>query len=328
MRKPRANVLSSLSLNIDAELVNDDYEKSREISTGYEWGDTTYRHDGFTIGKDYLRLEGRTISRDDLSTPLQVNELIGEGAFSQVFKAKWQDSPFVAVKRFCLLESSPQRRDMVLKELRALCRVDCECLVKLEGAFLAEGAVTMVLEYMNRGSLEDLLRQNHTKNHQLDEPTVAAIAYQMLMGLSYLHQLRVIHRDIKPGNVLLHDDGSVKLCDFGLASLNDQSLSTTVVGTTRYMAPERLRSKPYGRASDLWSYGLVILQCLTGDVSIWKDCNSMVHLVITVEETKMDDLLNGRNLSAETKEFLSYCLQEQPGKFRDEFENNDSSIAI
>ena len=65
----------------------------------------------------------------------------------------------------------------------------------------------------------------------------------------------------KPGNVLLDTKGNVKLCDFGLASLSsDRSLQTTMVGTTFYMAPERLRAQQYGRSSDLWSFGLVILE--------------------------------------------------------------------
>ncbi len=313
-------VLASLSLNIDAELINLEYDENSKVD--YCMGDSTYRQDGFSIGKDYLRLEGRTVTRGELvPSSLDINDLIGEGAFSKVYKGLWKRNPtdcreyqvaYVAVKEFCLMDSSPQRRDMLLKELRALCKISCECLVKFEGAFLHDDTVTMVLEYMDRGSLQDILKQNVKTGSTLKESFIASIAFQMLWGLSYLHHERIIHRDIKPGNVLIHGDGSVKLCDFGLASLSDRSLQTTVVGTTRYMAPERLRAKPYGRSSDIWSFGLVLLECLTGDIP-WKDSNSIVSLVITVEDTSMEEIMQGE-ITSHAREFMRMCLQHLPGK--------------
>jgi serine/threonine protein kinase len=316
-------ILESLSLNVDAELVNLEHDEVSKV--GYCMGDSTYRHDGFSIGKDYLRLEGRTVNRGELApSSLVLKELIGEGAFSKVHKGMWKrkskhsgegdEDAFVAVKQFCLLDSSSQRRAMLLKELRALCRISCESLVKLEGAFLFDDTVTMVLEFMNRGSLEDILKRNLKTGATLEESSITSIAFQMLWGLSYLHHERMIHRDIKPGNVLINADGKVKLCDFGLASLSDKSLQTTVVGTTRYMAPERLRSKPYGRSSDIWSCGLVILECLTGDIP-WKECDSIVSLVISVEETTFDDLVHD-NISSQSLDFLTMCLQHLPGTFQ------------
>ena len=314
-------ILGGISLNVDVELINHEYKETTKI--GYCMGDSTYRHDGFSIGKDYLRLEGRTITRGELvPTALELQNLIGQGAFSKVYKGLWKQRAVkhdykvtpVAVKEFCLMDCSQQRRDMLLKELRALCKIKSECLVKLEGAFLHEDTVTMVLEYMDCGSLEDVLKHNQKFVVSMEDSVTASVAFQMLCGLSYLHNERIIHRDIKPGNVLIHSDGSVKLCDFGLASLSDKSLQTTVVGTTRYMAPERLRARPYGRSSDLWSFGLVVLECLTGEIP-WKEADSIVSLVITAEETPIDDLLKKANLPSFAREFLSLILQHAPGTF-------------
>ena len=214
------------------------------------------------------------------------------------------------MKQFCVLDLSQQRRDMLTKELRALCNIDCECLVRFQGAFLEQDAITMVLEYMDKGSLEQLLA---TRKERLSERFIASVTYQMLWGVSYLHHERKMHRDIKPGNVLIHSSGAVKLCDFGLASLSDKSLQTTVVGTTRYMAPERLRAKPYGCSSDVWSLGLVILECFTRE-SPWKESNSIVSLVITVEETSIEELIP-KSVSSQIREVLLGCLQHQPGKY-------------
>ena len=183
-------------LNIDIESINEAHKPSEK---GFCMGDTTYRHDGFSIGNNYLRLEGRTLMRGDLlPKSLCMDKTIGEGAFSKVYKGRWsqkEKTVDVAVKQFCLLESSPQRREMLIKELKALCRIDCVHLVRLQGAFLENDAVTMVLEFMDRGSLEQLLRQK--PGGALSEPFVASVAYQMLLGLSYLHKERIIHRDIK-----------------------------------------------------------------------------------------------------------------------------------
>jgi serine/threonine protein kinase len=163
---------------------------------------------------------------------------------------------------------------------------------------------------MDRGSLEQLLA---TRKEELSERFIASVAFQMLWGLAYLHHEKILHRDIKPGNVLIHSSGAVKLCDFGLASLSDKSLQTTVVGTTRYMAPERLRARPYGRSSDVWSIGLVVLECFTRKFP-WKESDSIVSLVITVEETPIDELIPD-SVSSRIREVLIGCLQHQPGKY-------------
>jgi predicted Ser/Thr protein kinase len=214
-----------------------------DIHHDFQFGDTTYRHDGFTIGRDYLRLEGRTITRGELlPSSLVVQEMLGKGAFSQVHKATWtrrqhdDDSPsvqsgsqekkeqladqvLVAIKQCSILEDSPQRKEMLLKELRTLCEIQSEALVGFHGAFLQQDIVITVMEYMNRGSLDKLLKERL----RTERPTMpleqleqfqCAVAYQVLSGLQYLHQRRIIHRDIKPGNILLSSDGSVKLCDF------------------------------------------------------------------------------------------------------------------
>lgn len=332
--------------------------------TDFQFGDTTYRQDGFTIGRDYLRLEGKTITRGQLlPSCLTVQELLGQGAFSRVYKAVWKKentditaggqqqtitttircSPSssyneeenkepddscnavfkipVAIKQSSILDDSPKQTEMVLKELRTLCEIQCEALVGFHGAFLQGDCIVTVMEYMNGGSLEQLLKeqppQRSTRTTQEEhhlERFQCAVAYQVFAGLQYLHQRRILHRDIKPGNILLSTDGSVKLCDFGIASLQgDQSLQTTVVGTSRFMSPERLRARPYGRASDIWSVGLVLLEIWTGEMP-WHDCDSIVSLVVTVEETETVDLIPSSMDNKSIQDVVLGCLQMAPEK--------------
>jgi serine/threonine protein kinase len=130
-----------------------------------------------------------------LPSSLQIDDLIGQGAFSKVHRGAWtrkdEKSINVAVKAFSLSDSSDQRRDMLLKELRALIKVDCKCLVRFHGAFLQQDTVTMVLEYMDLGSIEQLLKRASVK---FDEPFLASMTFQMLWGLAYLHHEKIIHR--------------------------------------------------------------------------------------------------------------------------------------
>jgi len=331
-------------LGIDVIAVNAEATASIDNITfgdkAYQFGDTTYRHDGFSIGQDYLRCDGKTITRKKLlSKSLTVGNIIGQGNFSQVYKGMFdndydmgmngsKENPIpVAVKKCTILDISKQRKKMLLKELRVLSQLQSEALVGFQGAFLEDDAVVLVMEYMNGGSLEQWIKKNKNaidadslsaQSFQVKrEPFFASIAYQVLTGLEYLHSQRIIHRDIKPGNILLNRRGNVKLCDFGISSLHgeeDASLQTTVIGTSRFMSPERLRAKPYGKASDIWSFGLVMLELWKGEIP-FKNCESIVSLVITVEEMPLDELLSGiRSASSSLRDLLLFCLQQEPEK--------------
>jgi len=318
MDEPVVNELQPHLLRID---VDDD--SSHQMDRSWQWGETTYRCDGFSIGRDYLRLEGRTVARDTLKPEhlIPTGTVLGKGAFSTVQLATWKNKSQqmvekVAIKRCCLLETSKERRRLLLQELRILCLIDCPALVKLHGAFLETDIVTTVLEYMDRGSLADLFasRNNERPRISLPQSLAAAIMFQALVGLSYLHNDRILHRDIKPANLLLHSDGSLKLCDFGMAVLDQESLHKTAVGTTVYMSPERLRGKPYGRSSDVWSLGLVMLQCFTGQPPPWSQVGSIVDLLMTVEEIVPEKCLIPKACNKNAGEMLAGCLQHEPAK--------------
>lgn len=184
----------------------------------------------------------------------------------------------------------------------------------------------MVLEYMDQGSLHDFITERAAP---FDPSMIAAVAYQMLAGLEYLHETcHMIHRDLKPPNVLLHSNGAVKLCDFGIAAIHNNKMSsqetsalnTTLIGTSRFMSPERLRGRPYGRSSDMWSLGLILLECVTGE-SCWKDVRSLVDLVITVEEAIIEDLIPAV-VEEGLREIVLSCLKHQPGKSKGDFWEN------
>jgi serine/threonine protein kinase len=299
--------LSKLRIEVEEDEVE---QLCREFCVG----DTTFRADGVSIGRDFLRIEGTTFTRGELQPDnLEMQDVIGRGAFSVVRRGLWRCEDrqrVVAVKTSRLLGLSRGWQKMMVKELRALCMLSHSALIEVHGAFLSGDAVTLVLAYMDCGALDTLLRTSAA----LRSSFTAAIAYQILDGLSYLHAKKVIHRDLKPSNVLLSADGSVKICDFGLASVqrgSDGSLNTTVLGTRKYMAPERLRAQAYGRSSDLWSFGLILLECVTG-LPPWREVTSEIELLVTIEETDSRDLIP-KGVEEGLREMIQVSIHRNPG---------------
>lgn len=156
----------------------------------------------------------------------------------------------------------------------------------------------------------DLIRLN--KDAGIPKPQLASIAYQMLWGVSFLHYENLLHRDIKPANTLVNSSGRVKLSDFGISAQrpSQDDMNTTLIGTTRYMSPERLRGKPYGSPSDVWSLGLVLLECALG-ASPFPDTTSTIDLILTLEESPLEELIP-TSMDIDVRELISSCLQKNP----------------
>jgi serine/threonine protein kinase len=141
--------------------------------------------------------------------------------------------------------SEEKKSKQMVTELKTLHSSACPNIISFFGAFYSESAVSLVLEFMDAGSLAEALKSNAAAGTTLDEKTVSQIASQVLRGLMYLHmERRIIHRDIKPSNILLNQRGQVKLADFGVsgevsASAADGAAAASkisFVGTVTYMS--------------------------------------------------------------------------------------------
>ena len=122
--------------------------------------------------------------------------------------------------------------------------------------------VVLAMELVAGGSVADLLREHGP----LDAGTCALLVEQLLLGLAAVHAAGLVHRDVKPANVLVGDDGRVRLTDFGIARLVDAARVTStgmMVGTASYLAPEQVAGEPVGPPADVYALGLVLLECLT-----------------------------------------------------------------
>lgn len=194
---------------------------------------------------------------------------IGSGGFGEVFKGQLPDKTLVAVKRISAgLGGGVHGKKEFCTEIAVIGNIHHVNLVRLRG-FCTEGRRRMlVYEYMNRGSLDRPLFSSAGPVLEWQERMDIAIG--AARGLAYLHfgcDQKIIHCDVKPENILLHDGSGVKISDFGLAKLISPEQSgffTTMRGTRGYLAPEWLTNSAISDRTDVYSYGMVLLEIIRG----------------------------------------------------------------
>ncbi|GKV28161.1 hypothetical protein SLEP1_g37247 [Rubroshorea leprosula] len=192
---------------------------------------------------------------------------VGQGGFGSVYLGAMPDGSRLAVKK---LEGIGQGKKEFRAEVQIIGSIHHMHLVKLKG-FCTEGLHRLlVYEFMAKGSLDRWIFKNNDETCVLDWSTRFNIALGTAKGLAYLHEeceLKIVHCDIKPENVLLDDNFTAKVSDFGLAKLMNREESlvyTTLRGTRGYLAPEWITNNPISERSDVYSYGMVLLEIIGG----------------------------------------------------------------
>ncbi|XP_043725733.1 G-type lectin S-receptor-like serine/threonine-protein kinase SD2-5 [Telopea speciosissima] len=192
---------------------------------------------------------------------------LGHGGFGSVYQGMLPDGTRIAVKK---LEGIGQGKKEFRAEVSIIGSIHHIHLVRLKG-FCAEGTHRLlVYEYMAKGSLDRWIFPKDREDHMLDWETRFNIALGMAKGLAYLHEdcdVKIIHCDIKPENVLLDDNYFAKVSDFGLAKLMTREQShvfTTLRGTRGYLAPEWITNYAISEKSDVYSFGMVLLEIIGG----------------------------------------------------------------
>eukprot|EP00736_Rhodelphis_marinus_P003411 Rmarinus@m.19866 len=276
---------------------------------------------GFSIQDEGERDNGRhtevdVVVGDDICLEdLELGTVIGRGSSGIVQKVRHKKTGQQYALKVIQLDVSEKVRKQIVLELRTLHESCCPHVVSFAGAFYTEGAVHIVLEYMDGGSLADALQACGP----LPEDILSRIACQILQGLSYLHKRRhLIHRDIKPSNILLNQKGEIKIADFGVCGQLKSSISKAAswVGTVMYMSPERITGCPYSFDSDIWSLGLSIVELATGRFPYPPPGESklgffdLLHYIVKKPPPRLPE---GR-FSDELNSFVDACLQKEPEK--------------
>ncbi|VAH22184.1 unnamed protein product [Triticum turgidum subsp. durum] len=227
---------------------------------------------------DSLRLDNRRFKYDELVAVTNgFQRVIGRGGFGKVYAGCLEDGTQVAVK--LRSESSDQGVQEFLAEAQTLAKIHHKNLVSLIGYCKDREYMALVYEYMSEGALHEHLRRRENNARCLTWRQSLRIALQSAQGLEYLHKgcnPPLIHRDVKTSNILLNANLEAKIADFGLLkafnSNNDTHVSTArVVGTRGYLAPEYLTTFQLTNKSDVFSFGVVLLEIITGQPHILND---------------------------------------------------------
>ena len=190
---------------------------------------------------------------------------LGEGAYSTVYKVKRLiDGNIYALKKVKLLNLSEKEKENALNEVRLLASVKSNFVISYKEAFFDEKDSTLgiVMEFADRGDLYQKIIE-HKKNSVLfEESDIWRIFIQLVKGLKSLHELKILHRDLKSANVFLLSDGSAKLGDLNVSKVARRGIGYTQTGTPYYASPEVWKDKPYDNKSDIWSLGCVLYEMI------------------------------------------------------------------
>ncbi|KAM3182368.1 Serine/threonine-protein kinase 36 [Hymenolepis weldensis] len=232
-----------------------------------------------------------------------VLECIGEGSFGRVYRGrKRYTGRTVALKFIPKSDKSDRAFQNLKKEIEIMKSLNHPNIIGIVDAFETPKEMVAVTEYAE-GDLFQILEDDRC----LPEDVIQSIAAQLVSALYYLHANRILHRDMKPQNILLGHGGVVKLCDFGFAramSFNTLVL-TSIKGTPLYMAPEIVEERPYDHTADLWALGCILYELAIGTPPFYT--NSIIKLVkmITNDKVKWSE-----KMSPMFKSFLAGLLEK------------------
>ncbi|XP_059140861.1 serine/threonine-protein kinase 10-like [Physella acuta] len=238
---------------------------------------------------------------------------IGEGAFGAVYKARNKET-----NQFAALKQVEIKNEEDLEDFSVEINILAECahknIVGLHEAFFFENKLWMFIEYCGGGALDSIMVD---LEKPLSEPMIRYVAHEMCVALAFLHEHRVIHRDIKAGNVLLTSEGEVKLADFGVSAKNTKTAQRrdTFIGTPYWMAPEvimceTLKDVPYDYKADIWSLGITMIEFAQIEPPN-KDMHPM-RVLIKIQKSDPPGFDKPSKWSSSFKDFVNKCLIKNP----------------
>ncbi|XP_012257201.1 dual specificity mitogen-activated protein kinase kinase 4 isoform X2 [Athalia rosae] len=262
-----------------------------------------------------LQLSPDTIY-DFTSEDLQDLGEIGRGGFGTVNKMIHRISNTVmAVKRIRSTVDEREQKQLLMDLEVVMKSNECPCIVQFYGALFKEGDCWICMELMDT-SLDKFYKFIYERlNERIPESILGKITVATVKALNYLKEkLKIIHRDVKPSNILLDRRGNIKLCDFGISGqLVDSIARTRDAGCRPYMAPERIdpqRARGYDVRSDVWSLGITLMEVATGFFPYpkWNSVFEQLYQVVQGDPPRLSPNENGNRFTMDFVNFVNTCL--------------------
>lgn len=194
---------------------------------------------------------------------LTIIKKIGQGVYSRVYLARHNDTKIEYALKI-IENKNTNVKKLIDREIDLLKNISHNNIISIYDVILCEknNIIILILEYCHKGDLTHFL-----KGRSLSEKEGIYYIYQIIKGLKYLNDNNIIHRDLKPQNILIDKNNRIKICDFGFSrKFDDSELLKTLCGSPLYMAPEIIKYKSYNNKSDIWSFGIIIYEILTGQM--------------------------------------------------------------
>ncbi|KAK6317447.1 hypothetical protein J4Q44_G00128470 [Coregonus suidteri] len=238
---------------------------------------------------------------------------LGDGAFGKVYKAKNKETGALAAAKVIETKTEEELEDYMV-EIDILAKCDHCYIVKLLDAFYHDAKLWIMIEFCPGGAVDATMLE---LDRGLIEPQIQVICKQMLEALVYLHSIKIIHRDLKAGNILLTLEGDIKLADFGVSAKNTKTLQRrdSFIGTPYWMAPEvvmceTMKDAPYDYKADIWSLGITLIE-LAQIEPPHHELNPM-RVLLKIAKSEPPTLEQPNKWSQDFKDFLKKSLDKNP----------------
>ena len=230
----------------------------------------------------------------------KIIEKIGKGSFGIVYKAKRINEPLIyVIKQISLNGLTDFQINQVKTEAKILSLIKSNYVVKYYDSFFENGDLNIVMEYCDNGDLCNYLSK---QKQPLKEDLIWQIFIKITLGLTAIHKMKILHRDLKTLNIFLKKDMEIKIGDLGVAKeLNQASFASTIIGTPYYLSPEMCEDKPYNQKSDVWALGCILYELCTyrhpfnasnHGALILKILNADPDPILAIYSSKLQKLVN------------------------------------
>ncbi|KAJ1651589.1 Protein kinase C signaling pathway involved MAPKK protein [Dispira simplex] len=264
--------------------------------------------------------EGDSASYLDIKAEnITLGARLGEGSMGTVYKAIYKPTQLVMAVKTISVDPDPAIYRQIIRERSTLRSCQSPYIVSYYGTFFDhdQSSLAMCMEYCVGGSLDAIYKRILERQRRIGEGVLGKIAESVLQALVYLHDHKVIHRDVKPSNILVTAQGEIKLCDFGVSGELVDSIARTFVGTSHYMAPERIQGAGYAVQSDVWSLGVTLVEVAQNRFPFPPPGHpplAFIELVDYIVRMPPPELHEADGWSPECCHFVAVCLTKEANR--------------